>query len=44
MLDVDGDGKLEAIVESNFYEGGAVTVFSFDGGKPKNVLTVGCGA
>ena len=44
VLDADGDGELEVIVESNYYEGGAVTVFSFDGGKPKDVLTVACGA
>lgn len=43
-LDVDGDGKLEVVVESNYYEGGAVTVYTFDGTKPKDVLTVGCGA
>ena len=44
VLDLDGDGKLEVVVESSYYEGGAVTVHSFDGSKPKAVLTVGCGA
>ena len=44
VLDLDGDGKLEVVVESNYYEGGAVTVYTADGDKLKDVLTVGCGA
>lgn len=44
VLDVDGDGKLEVLVESRYYEGDAVTVYSFEGGKPRDVLVTGCGA
>jgi hypothetical protein len=44
VLDLDGDGKLEVIVRSDYYEGGAVTVYTFDGSKPKGVITTGCGA
>ena len=44
VLDLDGDGKLEVLVRSDYYEGGAITVYSFDGGKPKDVITTGCGA
>ena len=44
VLDVDGDGKMEVLVRSDYYEGGAITVYAFDGAKPKDVLTVGCGA
>ena len=44
VLDVDGDGRMEVLVRSDYYEGGALSVYSFDGAKPKSVLTVGCGA
>jgi hypothetical protein len=44
VLDLDGDGKLEVLVRSDYYEGGALTVYTFEGGEPKDVITTGCGA
>ena len=44
VLDLDGDGKMEVIVNSAYYEGGACTVFRCTGKKPEQVLSVGCGA
>ena len=44
VLDLDGNGKMEVLVRSDYYEGGAISVYAFDGPKPKSVLTVGCGA
>ena len=44
VLDLDGDGKLEVILDSSYYEGGATTVYGFKGRKIEELLTVGCGA
>jgi hypothetical protein len=44
LLDLDGDGKLELILESSYYEGGATTVYGFKGRKAEQLLTVECGA
>ncbi|MCE9609638.1 MAG: hypothetical protein K8R23_05465 [Chthoniobacter sp.] len=44
VLDLDGDGKMEVIVESNYYEGGAATIYRCTGKKPTQLLSVGCGA
>ena len=44
LLDLDGDGKLEVILDSFYYEGGAATVYGFKGSKVQELLTVGCGA
>src|SRR6266536_4450493 len=41
-LDLDGDGKMEVVVASNYYEGEAITIYRCD---PKKVeLSVSCGA
>lgn len=44
VLDVDGDGKMEVIVDASYYEGGEAMIFTFAGAKPRKVLSVGCGA
>jgi len=44
LLDLDGDGRLEIIIYSAYYEGATVTVWHFDKGKLHKVLEIGCGA
>ncbi|HSI12616.1 MAG TPA: VCBS repeat-containing protein [Chthoniobacter sp.] len=44
ILDLDGDGKMEVILDSGYYEGGGTAVYSVTGKKPKQLLIVGCGA
>ena len=44
VLDLNGDGKLEIIVHSQYYEGGATMIYDCSGGKCKEVLSVSCGA
>jgi len=44
ILDLDGDGKMEVVLESGYYEGGATAVYSVTGKKPRQLLIVGCGA
>ena len=43
VLDLNGDGKLEVIVHSQYYEGSATTIYDCSGGKCKAVLSVECG-
>jgi hypothetical protein len=43
VLDLNGDGKLEVIVHSQYYEGAATTIYDCSGGKCKDVLSVFCG-
>ena len=43
VLDLNGDGKLEVIVHSRYYEGSATTIYDCSGGKCKDVLSVFCG-
>jgi hypothetical protein len=43
VLDLNGDGKLEVIVHSRYYEGAATTIYDCSGGKCKDVLSVFCG-
>jgi hypothetical protein len=43
-LDLDGDGKLEVVVGSNYYEGEAVTIYRCDPKKIEALLSVSCGA
>jgi hypothetical protein len=43
VLDLNGDGKLEVIVHSHYYEGSETTIYDCSGGKCKAVLSVGCG-
>jgi hypothetical protein len=44
VLDLNGDGKLEVIVHSHYYEGAETTIYDCSGGKCKAVLSVTCGA
>jgi len=43
VLDLDGDGKMEIIVNSRYYEGEATTVYHIGPKKIEDVLSVGCG-
>jgi hypothetical protein len=44
VLDCDGDGKMEVIVEAGYYEGGWTTVYRCSPQKIEEVATVSCGA
>ena len=44
VLDLNGDGTMEIVTSSEFYEGVAVAVLTVDGLDVKQVLIVGCGA
>jgi len=44
VLDLDGDGKMEVVVESNYYEGGGMAVYRVTGKKPEQIVSIGCGA
>ncbi len=44
VLDLDGDGKMEIVVGSRYYEGEATTIYRCDPKKFEDVLSVGCGA
>jgi hypothetical protein len=43
-LDLDGDGKLEVVVASNYYEGEEIKIYRCDPKKVKALLSVSCGA
>jgi hypothetical protein len=43
VLDSNGDGKLEIIVHSHYYEGAGTTIYDCSGGRCKAVLSVACG-
>jgi hypothetical protein len=43
VLDLNGDGKLEVIVHSHYYEGAETTIYDCSGGKCNAALSVGCG-
>ena len=42
-LDLNGDGKLEVIVHSHYYEGSETTIYDCSGGQCEAALSVGCG-
>ena len=44
VLDLDGDGKMEVVVASQYYEGEATTIYRCDPKKIKALLSVSCGA
>jgi hypothetical protein len=44
VLDLDGDGKMEVIVDSAYYEGGGTTIYRCAPGKVDELLETGCGA
>jgi hypothetical protein len=43
VLDLDGDGKLEVVVHSGYYEGGSTTIYRCEPGKIMPLLEVDCG-
>ena len=43
VLDLNGDGKLEMIVHSFYYEGGPSTIYRCELDKIEAVLSVECG-
>ncbi len=44
VLDLNGDGKMEIVVGSRYYEGESTTIYQCDPKKIEDVLSVGCGA
>ena len=43
VLDLDGDGKMEIVVRSDYYEGGATTIYRCNPKKVEELLSVACG-
>jgi len=43
VLDLDGDGKMEIVVRSDYYEGGATTIYRYNPKKIEELLSVSCG-
>jgi hypothetical protein len=43
VLDLDGDGKMEIVVNSSYYEGASTTIYRCQPRKVKALLTVSCG-
>jgi hypothetical protein len=43
-FDLDGDGKMEIVVGSNYYEGEEITIYRYDPKKSEALLSVACGA
>ena len=43
-LDLDGDGKMEIVVGSSYYEGEEITIYRCDPKKVEALLSVSCGA
>lgn len=44
VTDIEGDGKLEVVYSTEYFEGGSTTVVSLDGTKKKVLGTNGCGS
>jgi hypothetical protein len=44
LLDLDGDGALEVLIRSSYYEGGGMTVWQMKKGRLVQVLSIECGA
>lgn len=44
VLDLDGDGKMEVLIQGNYYEGGGTTIYRCTPSKVEEVLSVACGA
>jgi hypothetical protein len=42
--DVDGDGRMEVIVQADYYEGGGSTIYRVKGNKLEALTSCGCGA
>jgi hypothetical protein len=44
LLDLNGDGRLDVVVASQYYEGNAVSIYTIADGKATESLVTGCGA
>jgi FG-GAP repeat len=44
VLDLDGDGKMEIVIGSDYYEGEETTIYRCDPKKSEALLSVACGA
>lgn len=44
VLDLDGDGKMEVVIASQYYEGEAMTIYRCHPKKIEALLSAGCGA
>jgi hypothetical protein len=44
LLDLNGDGKIDIVVRSAYYEGDEVTIYECGKSGRKKVLSIGCGA
>jgi hypothetical protein len=44
ILDVDGDGKMEFVLSSTYYEGGTTTVYRYSPSSIRKLVEVSCGA
>ena len=44
ILDLDGDGKMEFVLSSTYYEGGTTTVYRYSPSSIKKLVEVSCGA
>lgn len=44
VYDLNGDGKMEIVLNSRYYEGDWMSVIEVKGGQAKEVLSAGCGA
>jgi hypothetical protein len=44
LLDLNGDGKIDIVVHSTYYEGDEIDIFECGKSSVKKVLSVGCGA
>ena len=43
VLDLDGDGKMEVVVASNYYEGAETTIYRCDPKKVEALFSLACG-
>ena len=43
VADLNGDGRMEIVVDSKYYEGEAIFAYSVAEGQAEDVLRVGCG-
>jgi hypothetical protein len=43
VLDLDGDGKMEIVINSSYYEGASTTIYRCKPNKVEKLLTVSCG-
>jgi peptidoglycan hydrolase-like protein with peptidoglycan-binding domain len=43
VADLNGDGSMEVVVDSKYYEGQSIVAYSLAGGQAQEVLSAGCG-